>query len=494
MYEEFKSILKHSLIYGLGNILSRAVGFILIPLYTNYLSPSEYGVLEIIDLASYILAMFLGLGIAQSTIRFYYEYDQQKDRKAVISSALFLSWGISFIAALVLSFFSDQISLLFFKNTQYARYLQIMLFTLFFTLGAEVPLALLRTLEKSTLFTIISVIRLIMSLSLNILFIVGFKWGILGILISSLISNGVVSLFLFFYTCRRMGLGISWLKLKEMLKYGLPYVPGGVSMFIINFADRFFLQRLSTLADVGVYSLGYKFGMIINFLILSPFLQAWGPKRFQIAKTNGAKEIFSVVLTYFWLVEVFCALGIALLIKDVLRIMSPPEYLGAYKVVPLILLSYVLQGGYFCIQIGILLQKKTKYIALITAICAVSNLILNYLLIPKFGMMGAAWATLATFAIMFTLNYFISNGIYYVRYELVRILKVFVLAIAFYIASQEILIERVSLSLLLNLGLGFSFPFALYLLGFYRKEEIERLKQIKIEVVKSLHSLWSKKH
>ncbi len=484
MFEEFKNLLKHSSVYGLGNIIGKIVGFLLIPLYTNYLTPSQYGILELLDLVSYVLAMFLGLGIAQSTIRFYYEYDQLEDRKKVISSALFFSWGISLVTALVFSYFAPSISLLVFKNVQYANYLRIILFTLFFTLGTEVPLALLRSLEKSVLFTVISIARLVMSLSLNILFIVGLKWGILGVLLSGLITNGIVSSFLFFYTCHKMGLGFSWVKLKEMLGYGLPYVPGGVSMFIINFADRFFLQRFASLAEVGVYSLGYKFGMIINFLILSPFLQAWGPKRFELVKTAEAKNIFSVVLTYFWFVEIFCALGIAILIKDALRIMSPPEYFAAHKVVPLILLSYVLQGGYFCIQIGILLEKKTKYIAMITAICAASNLLLNFLLIPRLGMMGAALATLSSFAIMFMLNYFISNNIYYIRYELVRILKMFGLAIALYLASLTISIERVSLSLIVNLVLALCFPLILYPIGFYRAGEIERLKQIKTRLFK----------
>lgn len=484
MFEELKNLLKHSSIYGLGGILGKIVGFLLIPLYTHYLTPSQYGILELLDLASYVLAMFLGLGIAQSTIRFYWEYDQLEDRKAVISSALFFSWGISLAGALISSYLAPSISLLIFKNVQYANYLRIILFTLFFTLGAEVPLTLLRSLEKSVLFTIVSVIRLVISVSLNILFIVGFKWGILGILVSGLISNGLVSSFLFFYTCQRMGRGFSWVKLKEMLRYGLPYVPGGVSMFIINFGDRFFLQRFASLAEVGLYSLGYKFGMIINLLLLAPFILAWGPKRFEIAKTAAAKDIFSVVLTYFWFVEIFCSLGIAILIKDILRIMSPPEYFAAHKVVPLILLSYVLQGGYSCMQIGILLQKKTKYIAVITTICAASNLLLNFLLIPSLGMMGAALATLITFTIMFILNYFISNSIYYIRYELIRILKMFGLATALYLVSSTISTEKLGLSIPVHLSLALCFPLILYPMGFYEAREIERLKQIKTKLFK----------
>lgn len=493
MFGELKNLLRHSSIYALGNIIGRATGFLLIPLYTNYLTPRQYGILELLELVSYILGVFLGMGIAHSTIRFHYEYKQPKDRMVVISSALFFSWGISLVAALIFSYLSPYISLLVFKDLQYTNYLRIVFFTLFLIIGAEVPFALLRTLEKSVFFVVVSIIRLTIGISLNVLFIVGFKWGILGILLSGLITNGIASSFLFFYTCHKMGLGFSWVKLKEMLGFGLPYVAGGLSIFIINFADRFFLQSFASLSDVGLYSLGYKFGMIINVLVLIPFLKAWEPKRLELAKTSEAKDIFSVVLTYFWFVEIFCALGIAILIKDVLSIMSPPEYWAAYKVVPLILLSYVLQGGYFYIQIGIVLEKKTKYIAMIMAICAASNLLLNFLLIPRWGMIGAAFATLSTFMIMFTLNYFISNKIYYVRYELVRILKMFGSAAILYLASLTILIEGVTLSILFNLGLALSFPFILYLLGFYSKSERERLNQTKTEILKRTHSFWVRK-
>jgi O-antigen/teichoic acid export membrane protein len=375
-------------------------------------------------------------------------------------------------------YFAPSICLLVFKSTEYTGFLRIILFTLAFSLGAEVPLSLLRILEKSTLFTIISIGKLILSISLNILFIVGFKWGIMGILISGLISNGLVSLYLFFYTCRKVGLGFNWFQLKEMLAYGLPWVPGGVAMFIINFSDRFFLQRMVSLSDVGIYSLGYKFGMVINMLVMVPFLQAWGPKRFEVAKNENAKNIYAIVLTYFLYIEIFCALGIATLIKDSLHIMSTPDFWPAYRVVPIILLSYILQGGYHCIQIGILLTKRTKNIAIITVISAVVNLTLNFLMIQRWGMMGAAWATLFSFVVMFTLNYVITDRIYHVPYEIIRIVKMLGTAAALYFISYFVTISTLSLSFIFNLGLALSFPFILYLLGFYTPGELIRAKEV----------------
>lgn len=486
MFEEIKSVGKHFLLYGLGNILNRIVSFILIPVYTHYLTTGEYGTLELLELTTYIAGMFLALGISQSVMRFYYDSEEPKKRREVVSTALLSIWAISLGGIGWFILFSPGISSLVFKTVSNAGLFRLIFLTMAFSLANEIPLSFIRAQQKSLLFTAISVSRLTLSLGLNILFIVGFGWGIRGIILSGVINQGIASIFLSAYTLKQTGISFSWVSLKEMMNYGLPYIPGGLGMFVLNFADRFFLQRFTSLSEVGIYSLGYKFGMVINPLVTDPFFSIWRPKMFEFAKREDAKDIYSVMLTYFLFLEIFLALGISVLIKDVLVIISSPEYRSAYKVVPLILLSYILWGGYFHMQVGILLEKKTKNIAYIVIISALSNLLLNYLLIRWIGMWGAALATLTSFGIMFLLNYVISSRIYYVRYEFGRIFKLLALAVVLYLVSLGIHTNSLFTSLLLKTFLALSFPFLLFFLQFYSPKEIQKIKEILSKFGKSL--------
>jgi O-antigen/teichoic acid export membrane protein len=480
------------MVYGLGNILSRIVSFVLIPLYTHYLTTAEYGTLELLELTMYIAGMFLALGISQSVMRFYYDSDDPKTRNEVVSTALFLVWGAVLFGVFWLIMFSPGISVLVFKSGERTGLFRMIFLSMAFSLANEIPLAYIRSQQKSFLFTAISISRLVISLSLNIFFIVGMGLGIRGIILSGVITHGLTSIFLFVYTIKHTGVSISWEKLKEMVVYGLPYIPGGIGMFVLNFADRFFLQRFGSLSEVGIYSLGYKFGMIINPLVTDPFFSIWRPKMFELSSREDAKSIYSVMLTYFLYVEIFIALGISVLIKDALVVIATPEYRSAYHIVPLILLSYILWGAYFHIQVGILLQKRTKNIAVIVIISAISNIILNFLLIPKLGSWGAAIATLVSFLIMFVLNFFISRSIYHVKYEYIRISKLLGLAALLYLLALSINITSVFTSIVVKTCLCLTFPFLLFLLRFYTQSEIEKLKQIINGVNKSVRGALRK--
>jgi len=486
MFEEIRSVGKHFLIYGFGNILSRIVSFLLIPLYTHYLTTSQYGTLELLELTTYIAGMFLALGISQSVMRFYYDSDDPGKRHEVVSTALLSIWVIALFGMSWLVLFSPGISILVFKTIDNAGLFRLIFITFAFSLSNEIPFSFIRAQQKSILFTVISVSKLTLTVVLNILFIVGFKWGVRGIILSGVISNGISGILLTAYTIKQTGIHFSWTRLKEMIRYGFPYIPGGVGMFVLNFADRFFLQRFASLSEVGIYSLGYKFGTIINGLVMDPFFSIWRPKMFELAKKEEAKDIYSVMLTYFLFLEIFVALGISVLIKDVITAISDPAYHAAYKVVPLILLSYILWGGYFHVQVGILLSKKTKNIAYIVAVSALSNLIMNYILIPRMGMWGAALATLVSFAIMFILNYLISMRIYYVKYELVRIVKLFGLALVIYLVSLTMKANSLFILLFMKTILVLCFPFVLFFLQFYTPREISKIKEIAPTVARFL--------
>jgi len=264
-----------------------------------------------------------------------------------------------------------------------------------------------------------------------------------------------------------------------MLKYGFPLMWSWFGMFILHYGDRFLLQRLASLSDVGIYSLAYKFGALPNVLVLSPFLMVWEPKRFDLMKEPDAKNIYSVIFTYFMFVEIYMALGIAVLIKDVITLVAAPAFQDAYKYVSLILVAYVIYGAYMYVQFGIHYAKKTKYLAYSALIGAALNIGLNYFLIAKIQVWGAAVTTLVCFLFLLVYIYVPSQRLYHIPYEFNRLIKMSLIALMLYIVASILNPPNIYLSLIVKFTVAFLFPFVLYLVKFYTPRELAKMAKIR---------------
>lgn len=480
MFKILKNVAKHSVIYGLSDMLSRAIGFIMIPIYTTYLTPSDYGTLELLDLTSYIIGLFLAMGIAQSVVRFYYEYKEPEKRNQMISVAMITLWVISAVMLAILFTLADKVSMLVFQTADYARFFNIIFITTVIGLSNEIPLTLLRIEEKSITYVTISLSKLVINLTLNILFIVKFHMGVQGILYSGLITGSLLGLTMLIVILRRlqMKLSYSFTMLKAMFAYGFPLVWNWLGLFVLNFGDRFFLQRFAGLNDVGIYSLAYKFGMLPNVLILSPFLMIWAPKRFDLLKEPNAGEIYSKVFTYFMFLQIFVGLGIVSLIKEVIQIMSEPNYWSAWMYVLPILLAYILNGMYLYVQFGIHLKNKTKYLAIASLIAAVINISGNLILIPILKIWGAAITMFVSFAFLMAFVYFPSQKLYHISYQWKRIVHMLVVAAALYLIGYLIPLKSPIMLLIVKFLIVLTFPFILFVTKFYTKQELNKIKSI----------------
>ncbi|MBU1319418.1 MAG: oligosaccharide flippase family protein [candidate division Zixibacteria bacterium] len=477
MFAEIKGILKHSVVYLAGTLASRMVGFVMIPVYTHYLTTEEYGTLELLDLTSYLIGLLLAMGVAQSVVRLYHDYDDQVRQNRVVSVAMITLWVASAFSAIWLLLFARDISQLVFKSPDYLQLFHLIFVTMILNLNIEIPMNLLLIRERSVLYNVINLVRLAINLSLNIIFIVYLGMGVKGILLGGLLTSAVTGVFLTIFTIRQIGLSFSRQTFFDMLKYGTPLIGSWLGMFIVNFGDRFILQRFASLSDVGIYSLAYKFGMLPNFLVLTPFMLIWGPKRFEIARLDDAKRTYSYVFTYFLFVQLFIGLGVSVLIKDVVSIVADSEYHSAYMYVPMIILSYVLWGCYSYAQLGMLLEKKTKYLAYASGIGAAVNVGANLLLIPELKLWGASIATLITFGVIFCFVYNRSQKLYNIPYQLARIAKMTFCAFGLLAIASIIDISNVFLSIVTKFSLACCFPVVLYFLRFYTATELAKMRE-----------------
>jgi O-antigen/teichoic acid export membrane protein len=204
----------------------------------------------------------------------------------------------------------------------------------------------------------------------------------------------------------------------------------GLMAFTVNFSDRYFLRILIDMQTVGIYALGYKLGMMVGFLVGTPFHLVWSAQAFEIAKSEGAQETYARILTYYGAALLAVCGILSITAREIVVVMAAPEYAGAAVVVPVIAWSILFLNANDMLQVGILLEKRTFWLPTIWGGTTIINLGLNFLLIPRIGMMGAAWATLAAFAFQSAATAWVSNRLYPIRYEWRRLVLMVAVALA----------------------------------------------------------------
>lgn len=450
MKKEITSLGKNTIIYGAGILISRAVSFIMLPIYTSYLTPADYGVLELLSMTLDIIAFIAGCGIVSTVFKYYYEYENIEDKNELISTSNGMIFFITLLTAVMGFLLSENLSMIVFRKTDNTIYFQIIFINYFLQSISIVPLMYVRAIQEAKLFISINVIKLILQVSLNIIFLINLRMGVKGILYSVLLSQLLISSYLFIYMIPKVGLRISFSKGKRMIKFGYPFIFTSLSSFVITYSDRYFLNAYGTLATVGIYSLAYKFGFLHAYLAVGPFIQVWDPQRFGIAKQEDALAIFKKVFLYFNVVVISLALFISLFAKDIITIMSDSAFHDASRIVPIIIVAYVLQAWtYFC-DIGLYLKERSNYMAYAYLISAISVIALNFLLIPRYGPYGAAWATVGAFLVRFIILYVFSQKSFRIDYDWGKHMQLIIFTVIIYILSVTIETPQVTMSLVKN--------------------------------------------
>jgi len=477
LFEQLKRLFKHSAFYGLANLLNKAFAIVLLPIYTRFLTLSEYGILEILLVTSSFVLLILQLGMGSALFRMII-YKKSSNRKEIVSTSFYFLIFSSILIVAILCLVSKDISLLIFESVEYANILTfVFIFTLFRAI-IIIPEAVLRIDEKSHVFTILATSNFLIGLILNIIYVVIFKKGIYGIVLANLINSGIFVFIYISFIIKDLGLVFRIKELKEMLSFGLPLVPAAIASLILTMSDRYFLEHYSSFDEVGLYSVGYRLGMLIS-LFVGAFQMAWPAVMFSIAKEENAKATFSRLLTYFLLFLIFIGMALSIFAREMLITVTTESFVQGYKIVPLIVISYIFYGIYFYTAIGIQIKKKTIYMPIIIGIASLINLFLNYLLIPDYGMMGAAIATTICYALLGITSCLVSLRFYWIDYDYRRILKIITISVCivilgFYINKFEFTFLTVILKLLLML----IFPLALFMIHFFKKSEILKLKEI----------------
>lgn len=478
MYRIIKNIAHQAFLYGIGSALTRLTGFILIPVYARYINPAEFGILAIFLLVMSILQILYGMGIHAAFLRFYYDCKTGLQKRKLMGTVIIFLLLMSIIFSFILLLNQRWILKVIFDTEQYEYHFSILILNIVFELFFLSFLELLRAKEMPLKYIIFSVNKFILSLLLNILFIIYYKRGFLGVLEGGMLASLVSLIFIYFNQMKSVKVSLNYSTLKEMMKYGLPFVPANLCSLILTSSDRYLLKMFSSYSEVGLYSMGYKFGLIINIFLIMPFNLAWPTQIINISKKENAKEIFAKVMTYVILIATLCSVSLIVFIQDIYKIVLTPEYFASYSIVQFIAFSYVFQGIYCVGILGMFIRKKTKPQLVIFSIAAILNLVLNFIFIPRWGMHGAAIATFLSYLVIPILTYYYSQKLYKVEYEYIRIVKIFFSAVVVislnHFANDIVFLTSFYGKFLLIL----LFSAILTLTGFFDEKEIKKFSLI----------------
>lgn len=476
LFSELKIVLRHSATYSIANILNGMVSFVMIPIYTRFLSPADYGILELITITLSILSIVLASGITDAVSRFYFDYKETKDRNKVVSVGLISFMALGLASFVILAPFSSFMSETILESSEYSSFFLIAVGYMSVGFVLQVIFAYFRVTRRSISLTLSNLAGLVVSLSLNILFVVVLEIGVRGILLATLISQSLQVLVLLPMVLKRVGFHFERRLFKNMFKFGFPIIFSQISHQMVTASDRFFIKAFASLADTGLYSLGYKLGALVVTFVGTPFDMIWTPRRIENFGQEQAEKDFARIFTIFIAVISLVGLFVSILVEDLLKLLVAEPFWDAYKVVPIIALTYVFHSFNYHFHIGLLIKKKTMLYAGINMATAALNLILNYFLIKAYSIWGAAIATLICYIFKPTLIYYYSNRIYPILMEKNKLVAILGSATLVYLGCSMIETGSVYLNLGLKSAVGLGQIALLYFLRIFGAEEIGQLK------------------
>lgn len=427
---------KQTMVYGVGYVAARMINFLLLPFYSYHISPEAYGAVSLIYAFIAFLNIFYHYGLESAFLRFYSRTGEAEGygKKDVFSTVLSSLLVTSIAFTMLIWFFAPALSRGILGSDYYMHIIRMTAGILFLDAMYLIPLHYLRINNKAMIFTLITLLNVLINVSLNIYLIRYRGMGIEGVFISNLVASAFSFLVLIPVVVKNFNAQFSGLLWKKLILFGLPFVPSGLSSMIIELSDRYMLQWFKGLEDVGLYSAGHKLG-IFMMLVVMAFRFAWQPFFLQKHDDPEAPRLFATIMTWFVFLMTIVFLLVSFFIQEIVsfeifgRHIIAQNYWAGITVVPLILAAYLFNGIYINFHPAIFYTGKTWVISVIVGIAAMINIGLNLIFIPKVGMIGAGISSLSAYVFMAVCTYFVVRKWMHIPYEWGKLAIMFVLTL-----------------------------------------------------------------
>jgi len=479
MLNTVKVSLKDSLIYGLGNIAVKIIGFILIPLYTDpkYFSIDDFGVIALLDISGLVLISLMASALPQSLMRWYWDKEHIKDQKQIFFMTLSVQVLVSLLFIVLTIPLTGRISTIIFGTEKWSFSLRLLILSTALQAINNIINTLMRVQSKSLLFTAANILKLLTVLSLTLFFIVHKKMGVPGIYLAQVTGNLLFIIFLSGYTAKNCVPSFNFKVLRSMTMFGFPLMLANFAGACFSAIDRYSLNSMALLKFVALYSLAFKVSSVLRLVIVDSIKMAISPMIIRKIDDPDNMRFYSKTNLYSSFVLMFGVIAISLFSYEAIKIMSrSTEFWEAYLVVPLLSISVFFVNMRETTGIGLTIKKRTWIIGIIVILSSIINILLNIMLIPRFNIYGAASATIFTNIFYWLACYYFSQKAFFIPYELSKIFLILItgtlLSLSGLLISEMELFPRLILKILILI----SFPFILYILKFYEPAEMKSIK------------------
>ncbi|MDK0927599.1 polysaccharide biosynthesis C-terminal domain-containing protein [Clostridium perfringens] len=418
---KYKKLFNNTLIFTLSNFASKLLTFLLVPLYTKLLTTSEYGVLDIISTTINLIYPLLTLTIGEAVLRFAIDKKYKKNEVLAVGIKIFL---ISCLVVILCIPIINNIPIL----SKYKYYFILYYITFSFN---NLILQFLRGINELRKVAISGIIMTLCMCILNILLLVNFKLGIVGYLLAMIISNIISIIYVSLKTKILEYINFSKSNqklLKKMLKYSIPMMPNSLSWWISNVSDRYIVTAFCGVAINGLYSVAYKIPSIMNILT-DIFMQAWQLSAMEEFENKECDNFYSEVYNYYNIIIVFICSVMIIFTKIMAKVLFSNEFFIAWKFVPILLVAFIFSGLSAFLGSIYTSALKTKMLFYSTTLGSIMNIILNFILIPYCGAIGAAISTAISYFIVWIIRILNTKNIVNIKIELLKDLIIYLILI-----------------------------------------------------------------
>jgi O-antigen/teichoic acid export membrane protein len=457
MKSRLLSLASDSAVYGLADVISRFLTIFLVPIYTRLFTPEDYGVLSLVNSSLAVVAIFVVLALDNSAHRWYWDTDDDLDRRRTLASWAWCQMSVATFFGAAVFLAAGLLARTIVHRPETTVYFQLAGLALPLTVLSKVATSWLRMQRRPWATTFYSLGTSLVIIGATLVLVVMMRWGLAGIFVGQIIAYAVA-------TVVGALLLKSWIspafvdvsRLREMLRFSLPMIPGGLAYWVVTFADRYFVEAYRDASEVGLYSVGSAIAAVVA-LVTGAFQMAWGPFAFSIHTQPNARQTYAdAFLVYLWL-GVGLSAGASLFAPEALRVLTTSQYAGAASVVGMLALSYVMIGLTYIAATGPGIAKRSGPTGVAMAGAAILNIVLNFAFVPTYGKLGSAVATLISQTVTPAYLFYRSQQIYPIPYRFGTGIGIVAVGIVVMAVGAQLQLNSVWLGVLLKLALMAAF-------------------------------------
>ena len=461
-------------IYGAGDAITSVINFFLLGVYVKYdiLTTVDYGALALILSAETFAKVISRWGLDGAFMRFYYDREEGLPRRRMASTIVwFMVAANGAWLALALAgsrWLAGTLSL----DAGYVTALRLMLVNMALMAFTFVPLHAMRMRKEAATYSAFTFARSAGQVVLRVVFVIGLRLGITGMYLTDVVLTVVLLACMFPWLRSLVGWSFSTAELRQSLRFGLPRLPAGLASQALDSSPKILLGRSFAQSEVGIYQNGTTLGTAVSFF-KTAFETAWAPFYYETSRTPEAKTVFAKMATYGVAALVLLVAGTTAVARDVILLILKPEYLDAVPVVPLIGIAMGLQGVYQLTSIGLNLTSRTEFYSVSTISAALIGIGSGLILIPRFGVVGAASTVLLAYATQAAVAFVLAQRLYPVPYETGRLTRVLVAGVGATVLAGVLPLELAPLAGFIVRGAATvaTYLALLWMSGFFRPTE-----------------------